>query len=86
MQTSNSITIDNHHEPDLVRHCIIAHFTVTAGNEAGVDLVWIQLFFLYYVNHVVLMLASIFEANFHYRRKEVCIKTRSTSALPSLKG
>ena len=33
----------------------IAHFTVTVGNEAGVDLVLIQPFLLYYVNHVVVM-------------------------------
>ena len=38
----------------------IAHFTVTGGNEAGVDLVLIQPFLLFYVNHVVLMLTSIF--------------------------
>ena len=36
---------------------IIAHFTVTAGNEA--DLALIQPFLLCYVNHVVLMLTSI---------------------------
>ena len=29
----------------------IARFTVTDGNEAGVDLVLIQPFLLYYVNH-----------------------------------
>ena len=38
----------------------IAHFTVTVGNEAGVDLVLIQPFLLYYVKHVFLMLTSIF--------------------------
>ena len=32
------------------------NFTVTGGNEAGVDLVLIQPFLLYYVNRVVLML------------------------------
>ena len=32
------------------------------GNEAGVDHVLIQPFLLYYVNHVVLMLSSIFKA------------------------
>ena len=37
----------------------IVQFTVTGGNEAGVDLVLIQPFLLYYVNHVVLMLTSI---------------------------
>ena len=38
---------------------IIAHFTVTGGNEA--DLALIQPFLLCYVNHV-LMLTSIFKA------------------------
>ena len=37
-----------------------AHFTVTVGNETGVDLVLIHCFLFYYVNHVVLMLTSIF--------------------------
>ena len=34
------------------------HFTVTGGNEAGVDLVLIQPFLLYYVNHVILYMLS----------------------------
>ena len=34
--------------------------SVTGGNEAGVDHVLIQPFLLHYVNHVVLMLSSIF--------------------------
>ena len=38
----------------------LAHFTVTDGSEAGVDLALMQPFLLYYVNHVVLMLTSIF--------------------------
>ena len=38
----------------------ITHFTVAGENEAGVDLVLIQPFLLYYVNHVFLMLTSIF--------------------------
>ena len=38
----------------------IIHFTVTGGNEANVDLVLIQSFLRYYVNHVVFMLTSIF--------------------------
>ena len=38
--------------------------SVTGGNEAGVDHVLIQPFLLYYVNHVVLMLSSIFKAKF----------------------
>ena len=37
----------------------IAHFKVTAWNEAEVDLVLIQPFLLYYVNPVVLMQSSI---------------------------
>ena len=65
---------------------VIAHFTVKILNEAGVDLVLIQPFLLHYVNHVVLMLISIFEYNFHKKRKKVCIKTRPTSASRSLKG
>ena len=40
----------------------IAHSTVTGGNKAVVDLVLIQTFLLCYVNHVVLMLTSIFKA------------------------
>ena len=39
---------------------VIAHFTVAGENEAGVDLVLIQPFLLYYVTHVFLMLTSIF--------------------------
>ena len=38
----------------------IAYFTVTGSNEAAVDLVLIQPFLLYYVNHVVVMLIIIF--------------------------
>ena len=41
---------------------IIAHFTVTGGNEAGVDLVLIQPLLLYYV---ALMLTSVFKPNLH---------------------
>ena len=63
-----------------------AHFTVTGENEAGVDLVLIQTFLLYYVNSVFLMLTSIFKHNFHEEKKEVCIKTRSTSASRPFKG
>ena len=39
---------------------VIAHFTVTGGKEAGVDLVLVQTFLLNYVNHVFLMLTCIF--------------------------
>ena len=42
-----------------------SHFTVTGENETGVDLVLIQPFLLYYVNHIFLMLTSIFKQNFH---------------------
>ena len=39
----------------------IAHFTVTVANEAGVDLVLIQPFLLYYAKLVVvIMVTSIF--------------------------
>ena len=38
----------------------MAHFTVTGGNEAGVELVLIQPLLLSYVNNVVVMLNSIF--------------------------
>ena len=43
-----------------IAHFLIVHFTVTGENEAGVDHVLIQPFLLYYVNHVVLMVTSIF--------------------------
>ena len=52
------------------------------GNQAGVDFLFIQCFLLSYVNLVVFILSS----NFHKKTKEVCIKTRSTSALHSLEG
>ena len=45
---------------DLPQHS--ANFTVTGGNEAGVDLVLIQPFLLSYVNDAVLMQTSIFQA------------------------
>ena len=35
-------------------------FTVKGGNDAGVDLVLIQAFVLYDVNHVVIMQTGIF--------------------------
>ena len=62
---------------------LITHFTVIYGNKDGVDLVLIQPFLLSYVNHVVLLLTSIFK---HKKTKEVCIETRSTSASHSLEG
>ena len=64
----------------------MGHFTVMDGREAGVDLVLIQTFLLYYVNQVTLMPTSIFKDNFHNKAKEVCIKTRLTSASHSLEG
>ena len=42
--------------------------TVTGGNEAGVDLVLIQPSLLYNVNHVVLMLTSIFISKIYIRK------------------
>ena len=45
---------------NLLDYLAIAHFTVAGENEAGIDLVLIQPFLLYYVNHVFLMLTSIF--------------------------
>ena len=41
------------------------------GNEAGVDLFLIQLFLLSCANHIVLMLTSIFQAQFYKKTKEV---------------
>ena len=49
----------------------IAHLIVAGENEAGVDLVLIQPFLLYYVNHVFLKLTSIFKQNLHQKRIEV---------------
>ena len=43
---------------------LIGHFTVMDGSEAGVDLVLLQTFLLYYVNQVILMLTSIFQGQF----------------------
>ena len=68
----------------------MGHFIVMDGSKAGVDLVLIQNFLLYYVNQVFLVLTSInfFKGNFHNKsqEKEVCIKTRSPSASHSLEG
>ena len=63
-----------------------AHVRVTGENEAGVDLVLVQPFLLYCVKNVFLMLTSIFKHNFHEEKKEVCLKTSSTSALRPFKG
>ena len=56
---------------------LLGLFTVVYGTEAGVDLVLIQTFLLYYVNQVILTLTSIFQGQFSKQSKEVCIKTRS---------
>ena len=50
---------------------LIDHLTVIDGNEAGVDLVLIQLPLasLIYVKLVGLMLTSIFQAQFPYENK-----------------
>ena len=81
-----TLKFKSQHLPSIILEDLIVHFTVTGGNEARVDLVLIQPFLLCYVNHFVLMLTSIFKYNFHKKRKEVCIKTRSTSASHSFKG
>ena len=43
---------------------LLGLFTVMYGTEAGVDLVLIQTFLLYYVIQVILMLTSIFQGQF----------------------
>ena len=60
-------TLRYHHSP-LVRIARIGHFTVTDGNDTGVDLVLIQPFLLSYLNHVVLMLTSIFFKHNFYKK------------------
>ena len=63
----------------------IAHFTVSGGNEAGVDLVLIHPFLLYYANHIFFYANLYFLSKIYVRKgKEVCIKTRLTAH--SLKG
>ena len=46
----------------------MAPFTVSGGNEAGVDLVLIQPFLLCYAHHVNLTLANIFQALFPLKK------------------
>ena len=61
--------------------------SLSSGKEAEADLVLIQPFLLYHVNHVVLMQTSIFHHIFIRKgRKEVSIKVRSTSASRKLRG
>ena len=40
-------------------NCLKGHFTVKDGSKAGVDVVLIQTFLLYYVYQVILMLTSV---------------------------
>ena len=61
--------------------------SLSSGKEAEADVVLIQPFLLYHVNHVVLMQTSIFHHIFIRKgRKEVFTKVRSTSALRKLRG
>ena len=61
--------------------------SLSSGKEAEADLVLIQTFLLYHVNHVVRMQTSIFHHIFIRKgRKEVFIKVRSTSASRKLRG
>ena len=46
----------------------MAHFTVSGGNEAEVDLVLIQPYLLCYAHHAVLTLANIFQALFPLKK------------------
>ena len=62
---------------------LIAQFTVAGRNEVKVELVLIQLFMFWYVYYFVLILTtgSIFKQNIHMKKMDLCIKTRSTSAV-----
>ena len=51
------------------------------GSEAGVDLVLIQTFLLYYVNQVILMLSSIFQGQFPYQSKAGFYQNKVTISL-----
>ena len=65
----------------------MGNFTVIEGSEAGVDLVWIQTFLLYYVNQVVLMPTSIFQGQFPEESKGGLYQNKVwTSASHSLEG
>ena len=57
-----------YHHSLLVRIARIGHFTVTDENDTGVDLVLRQPFLLSYLNHVVLMLTSIFFKHHFYNK------------------
>ena len=70
-------------------YCKIAHFTVTGGNEAGVDLVLIQPFQFYHVNHVLLMLNRSFQVKFalkNWGRKFVSKLGQPQPQFPSRAG
>ena len=60
------------------------HFIVKGANEDAIDLVLIQTFLLYYVNSCNSY--ANFLAGKGKKRKDVFIKTRSTSASSSLEG
>ena len=60
------------------------HFIVKGANEDATDLVLIQTFLLYYVNSCNSY--ANFLARKGKKRKDVFIKTRSTSASSSLEG
>ena len=68
------------------RRCKLIDIAVPSesNTSAAVDLVLIQPFLLCYVNHIFLMQTIIFKHNFLKKKKEVCIKARSTSASHSL--
>ena len=70
--------------------CVFLSPFYSYGNGPGVDVVLIQPLQLccVHVNHVVLMLTNISLAyvHFHKKTKEVCVKSRSTSALHSFEG
>ena len=50
-------------------------------NEVEIDLVLIQTLMIYYVNHVLLMLTSIFKHNFHKKRNHVLHKNKVNLSL-----
>ena len=60
---------------------LLGLFTVMYGTEAGVDLVLIQTFLLYYVNQVILMLTSIFQGQFSQQRKRGLYQKKVTVSL-----
>ena len=71
-------TLRYHHSP-LVRIARIGHFTVADGNDTGVDLVLIQPILLSYLNHVLLMLTSIFFKHNFYKKLNNSHKLKHTN-------